>query len=204
VQGSAVLHPWPLTTDIAPGYDHITSGIGAAMIGWFGTAMLCYVTPKEHLGLPDKDDVKTGIITYKLAAHASRSWPKAIRVRRFVTTPCRRRVSSFAGRISSTSVSTPTRRASFTMRRCPRSPAKVAHFCSMCGPHFCSMKITQEVREFALAQGVSEVEALARAWKARRSSSSRQGRGVSKGLKRRHACRRPTGKPPGTLRAAAL
>jgi phosphomethylpyrimidine synthase len=110
----------PLTTDIAPGYDHITSGIGAAMIGWFGTAMLCYVTPKEHLGLPDKDDVKVGIITYKLAAHAS-DLAKGHPGRRFATTRCRRRASSFAGRISSTSAWTPTRHASFTTRPCPRN-----------------------------------------------------------------------------------
>jgi phosphomethylpyrimidine synthase len=109
----------PLTTDIAPGYDHITSGIGAAMIGWFGTAMLCYVTPKEHLGLPDKDDVKTGIITYKLAAHAA-DLAKGIQARRSVTTPYRKHVSNSVGRINSTWASTRTRRASFTTKHCPR------------------------------------------------------------------------------------
>jgi phosphomethylpyrimidine synthase len=109
----------PLVTDIAPGYDHITSGIGAAMIGWLGTAMLCYVTPKEHLGLPDKDDVKDGVIAYKLAAHAADS-PRGIPARAIATTCSRRRASSSAGRISSTSASIPTRRARSTTRRCPR------------------------------------------------------------------------------------
>ena len=110
----------PLTTDIAPGYDHITSGIGAAMIGWFGCAMLCYVTPKEHLGLPNKDDVKTGIITYKIAAHAA-DLAKVIRARRSATTRCPRRASSSAGRISSTSASTRTPRVPSMTRRCRRS-----------------------------------------------------------------------------------
>ncbi len=145
----------PLTTDIAPGYDHITSAIGAAMIGWFGTAMLCYVTPKEHLGLPDRDDVKQGLIAYKIAAHAAdlaKGHPARPGARRRARP---RRASSSAGRTSSTWASTPTRRASSTTRRCPRTASKEAHFCSMCGPKFCSMKITQEVREYAAAKGLS-------------------------------------------------
>ena len=113
----------PLTTDIAPGYDHITSGIGAAMIGWYGTAMLCYVTPKEHLGLPNKKDVKDGVITYKLAAHAA-DLAKGHPVPSIATTPCQKRVSSFAGRTSLTSRSTPRSPVSTTMRRCrPRGPS---------------------------------------------------------------------------------
>ena len=109
----------PLTTDIAPGYDHITSAIGAAMIGWYGTAMLCYVTPKEHLGLPNKKDVKDGIIAYKIAAHAA-DLAKGIPARSCAITLCRRRVSSFAGKISSTSASIPTRRKTSMTRRCRR------------------------------------------------------------------------------------
>ena len=138
----------PLVTDIAPGYDHITSGIGAAMIGWMGTAMLCYVTPKEHLGLPDKDDVKDGVITYKLAAHAAdlaKGHPGA-RHRDDVLSKARfefRWEDQF-----NLSLDPDTARSS-TTRRCRRDGAKVAHFCSMCGPHFCSMKITQDVREYA-------------------------------------------------------
>ena len=111
----------PLTTDIAPGYDHITSGIGAAMIGWFGCAMLCYVTPKEHLGLPNRDDVKEGVITYKIAAHAVRSRQAATRRRNCATTRCHARVSISAGRTSSISGSIPTPRANITTRRCRRT-----------------------------------------------------------------------------------
>jgi phosphomethylpyrimidine synthase len=113
----------PLTIDIAPGYDHITSAIGAAMIGWFGTAMLCYVTPKEHLGLPDRDDVKVGIIAYKIAAHAA-DLAKGHPAARSATTRCPRRASSSAGRTSSTWASTPTPRAISTTRRCRRTPAR--------------------------------------------------------------------------------
>jgi phosphomethylpyrimidine synthase len=149
----------PLTTDIAPGYDHITSAIGAAMIGWYGTAMLCYVTPKEHLGLPNRDDVKAGVIAYKIAAHAP-TWPRATRARRRGTTRCRRRGSSSAGRTSSTSRSTrrPARR--YHDETLPAAPAKTAHFCSMCGPHFCSMKITQDVRRYAAEHGLDSAEAI--------------------------------------------
>jgi phosphomethylpyrimidine synthase len=144
----------PLTTDIAPGYDHITSAIGAAMIGWYGTAMLCYVTPKEHLGLPDKQDVKDGVIAYKIAAHAAdvakghphaRHWDDVLSRARFEF----RWEDQF-----NLSLDPETARA-FHDETLPADGAKVAHFCSMCGPHFCSMKITQEVREFA-ERGMAE------------------------------------------------
>jgi phosphomethylpyrimidine synthase len=150
----------PLTTDIAPGYDHITSGIGAAMIGWFGTAMLCYVTPKEHLGLPDREDVKTGLITYKIAAHAAdvaKGHPGA-RARDDALSKARfefRWMDQFNLSLD------PDTALKFHDETLPKDAAKVAHFCSMCGPKFCSMKITQEVREFAKTQGVSEAQALA-------------------------------------------
>ncbi|HEY4350731.1 MAG TPA: phosphomethylpyrimidine synthase ThiC [Paraburkholderia sp.] len=149
----------PLTTDIAPGYDHITSGIGAAMIGWFGTAMLCYVTPKEHLGLPNKDDVKVGIITYKLAAHAAdlaKGHPGA-QVRDNALSKAR---FEFRWEDQFNLGLDPDKAREFHDETLPKDSAKVAHFCSMCGPHFCSMKITQDVREFAAQQGVSDVEAL--------------------------------------------
>ncbi|MEX3606051.1 MAG: phosphomethylpyrimidine synthase ThiC [Burkholderia sp.] len=149
----------PLTTDIAPGYDHITSGIGAAMIGWFGTAMLCYVTPKEHLGLPNKDDVKEGIITYKLAAHAAdlaKGHPGA-QVRDNALSKAR---FEFRWEDQFNLGLDPDKAREFHDETLPKDSAKVAHFCSMCGPHFCSMKITQDVRDFAAKQGVSENEAL--------------------------------------------
>jgi phosphomethylpyrimidine synthase len=151
----------PLTTDIAPGYDHITSGIGAAMIGWFGTAMLCYVTPKEHLGLPDKDDVKVGIITYKLAAHAAdlaKGHPGA-QIRDNALSKAR---FEFRWDDQFNLGLDPDKAREFHDETLPKESAKVAHFCSMCGPHFCSMKITQEVREFAAQQGIAEAEALAK------------------------------------------
>jgi phosphomethylpyrimidine synthase len=151
----------PLTTDIAPGYDHITSGIGAAMIGWYGTAMLCYVTPKEHLGLPDKDDVKTGIITYKLAAHAAdlaKGHPGA-QIRDNALSKAR---FEFRWDDQFNLGLDPDKAREFHDETLPQDGAKVAHFCSMCGPHFCSMKITQDVRDYAAAQGVSELEALQR------------------------------------------
>jgi len=151
----------PLTTDIAPGYDHITSGIGAAMIGWYGTAMLCYVTPKEHLGLPDKDDVKEGIITYKLAAHAAdlaKGHPGA-QIRDNALSKAR---FEFRWDDQFNLGLDPDKAREFHDETLPKESAKVAHFCSMCGPHFCSMKITQEVREFAAQQGVDEAEALAK------------------------------------------
>ena len=149
----------PLTTDIAPGYDHITSGIGAAMIGWYGTAMLCYVTPKEHLGLPDKNDVKEGIITYKLAAHAAdlaKGHPGA-QIRDNAMSKAR---FEFRWEDQFNIGLDPDKARSFHDETLPKESAKVAHFCSMCGPHFCSMKITQEVRDFAAAKGLSEAQAL--------------------------------------------
>ena len=151
----------PLTTDVAPGYDHITSAIGAAMIGWFGTAMLSYVTPKEHLGLPDRDDVREGVVTYKIAAHAAdlakghpgaQAWDNALSRARF----------EFRWEDQFNLSLDPPKARSFHDETLPAEGAKVAHFCSMCGPHFCSMKITQDVRDYAAAQGLpSGEEALA-------------------------------------------
>jgi phosphomethylpyrimidine synthase len=151
----------PLTTDIAPGYDHITSGIGAAMIGWYGTAMLCYVTPKEHLGLPDKNDVKEGIITYKLAAHAAdlgKGHPGA-QIRDNALSKAR---FEFRWEDQFNLGLDPDKARQFHDETLPKDSAKVAHFCSMCGPHFCSMKITQDVREYAAREGVADAEALKR------------------------------------------
>jgi phosphomethylpyrimidine synthase len=151
----------PLTTDIAPGYDHITSAIGAAMIGWFGTAMLCYVTPKEHLGLPNRKDVKDGVMAYKIAAHAAdlakghpgaREWDDALSKARF----------EFRWEDQFNLSLDPETAREFHDETLPAEGAKLAHFCSMCGPKFCSMKITQEVREYAARQGVAaETVALA-------------------------------------------
>jgi phosphomethylpyrimidine synthase len=149
----------PLTTDIAPGYDHITSGIGAAMIGWYGTAMLCYVTPKEHLGLPNKDDVKEGIITYKLAAHAAdlaKGHPGA-QIRDNALSKAR---FEFRWEDQFNIGLDPDKAREFHDETLPKDSAKVAHFCSMCGPHFCSMKITQDVRDYAASQGISDEQAL--------------------------------------------
>jgi phosphomethylpyrimidine synthase len=149
----------PLTTDIAPGYDHITSAIGAAMIGWFGTAMLCYVTPKEHLGLPDKDDVKDGIMAYKIAAHAAdlaKGHPGA-QIRDNALSKAR---FEFRWEDQFNLGLDPDKAKQFHDETLPQEGAKLAHFCSMCGPHFCSMKITQDVREYAEKQGVTEKEAL--------------------------------------------
>jgi len=149
----------PLTTDVAPGYDHITSAIGAAMIGWLGTAMLCYVTPKEHLGLPNKKDVKDGVIAYKIAAHAAdlaknhpgaRAWDDALSKARF----------EFRWEDQFRLALDPETARAFHDETLPAEGAKLAHFCSMCGPHFCSMKITQDVREFAASIGVGEERAL--------------------------------------------
>nr|MBL8456683.1 phosphomethylpyrimidine synthase ThiC [Zoogloeaceae bacterium] len=151
----------PLTIDIAPGYDHIASAIGAAMIGWMGTAMLCYVTPKEHLGLPDRDDVKQGIIAYKIAAHAadvakghpgSRARDDAMSKARF----------EFRWHDQFSLGLDPDTAREYHDETLPRDSAKEAHFCSMCGPKFCSMKITQDVRDFAAARGLSEEEARVR------------------------------------------
>ncbi|HEV8645909.1 MAG TPA: phosphomethylpyrimidine synthase ThiC [Burkholderiales bacterium] len=154
----------PLTTDIAPGYDHITSAIGAAMIGWYGTAMLCYVTPKEHLGLPDKDDVKDGIIAYKIAAHAAdlaKGHPGA-QIRDNALSKAR---FEFRWDDQFNLGLDPDKAKQFHDETLPQEGAKLAHFCSMCGPHFCSMKITQDVRDYAASQGVSESEALQKGMK---------------------------------------
>ncbi len=149
----------PLTTDIAPGYDHITSAIGAAMIGWYGTAMLCYVTPKEHLGLPNKQDVKDGVIAYKIAAHAadlakghpgSQTRDDALSKARFEF----RWTDQFNLSLD------PETACKYHDETLPATPAKTAHFCSMCGPHFCSMRITQDVREYAKQKGLTEEQAI--------------------------------------------
>ncbi len=149
----------PLTTDIAPGYDHITSGIGAAMIGWYGTAMLCYVTPKEHLGLPNKDDVKTGVITYKIAAHAAdlaKGHPGA-QIRDNALSKAR---FEFRWEDQFNLALDPDTAREFHDETLPQEGAKSAHFCSMCGPHFCSMKISQDVRVYAANLGITEIQAL--------------------------------------------
>jgi len=164
----------PLTTDIAPGYDHITSGIGAAMIGWYGTAMLCYVTPKEHLGLPDKDDVKEGIITYKLAAHAAdlaKGHPGA-QIRDNALSKAR---FEFRWDDKFNLGLDPDKAKSFHDETLPKESAKVAHFCSMCGPHFCSMKITQDVREYAAKEGLDEAAALAKGMEVKAVEFVKQG-----------------------------
>ena len=149
----------PLVTDIAPGYDHITSAIGAAMIGWFGTALLCYVTPKEHLGLPDRDDVRQGVIAYKIAAHAAdlakghpgaQDWDDALSKARF----------DFRWEDQFELALDPETARAYHDETLPAEPAKKAHFCSMCGPHFCSMKITQDVRAYAAAQGIDDARAI--------------------------------------------
>ena len=149
----------PLTTDIAPGYDHITSAIGAAMIGWFGTAMLCYVTPKEHLGLPNRQDVRDGIMAYKIAAHASdlaKGHPGA-QVRDNALSKAR---FEFRWEDQFNLGLDPEKAKEFHDETLPKDAHKLAHFCSMCGPHFCSMKITQDVRDYAAAHGVEETAAL--------------------------------------------
>ena len=157
----------PLVTDIAPGYDHITSGIGAAMIGWYGTAMLCYVTPKEHLGLPNKDDVKTGIVTYKIAAHAAdlaKGHPAA-QLRDNALSKAR---FEFRWEDQFNLSLDPDTARHFHDETLPKEGHKLAHFCSMCGPKFCSMKITQDVRDYAREHGLAEVdEALAEGMKAK-------------------------------------
>ena len=149
----------PLTTDIAPGYDHITSAIGAAMIGWYGTAMLCYVTPKEHLGLPDRQDVKDGVITYKIAAHAAdvakghpgaQQWDDTISKARF----------EFRWKDQFNLALDPVTAQEYHDETLPVEAAKVSHFCSMCGPHFCSMRITQDVRDYAEQHGMDDQTAL--------------------------------------------
>ncbi len=151
----------PLTTDIAPGYDHITSGIGAAMIGWYGCAMLCYVTPKEHLGLPNKKDVKDGVITYKIAAHAAdlaKGHPGA----QYRDNALSKARFEFRWEDQFNLGLDPETAREFHDETLPQEGSKTAHFCSMCGPHFCSMKITEDVRKYAAEQGVAEEEALAK------------------------------------------
>ncbi len=164
----------PLTTDIAPGYDHITSGIGAAQIGWYGTAMLCYVTPKEHLGLPNKTDVKDGIITYKIAAHAAdlaKGHPGA-QIRDNALSKAR---FEFRWEDQFNLGLDPDKAREFHDETLPKDSAKVAHFCSMCGPHFCSMKITQEVRDFAASKGISEKDALSKGMEVKAVEFIKQG-----------------------------
>ncbi len=151
----------PLTTDIAPGYDHFTSGIGAAMIGWYGCAMLCYVTPKEHLGLPTKKDVKEGVITYKIAAHAAdlaKGHPGA----QYRDNALSKARFEFRWEDQFNLGLDPVTAREFHDQTLPQEGAKTAHFCSMCGPHFCSMKISEDVRQYAAEQGLSEEEALQR------------------------------------------
>jgi phosphomethylpyrimidine synthase len=151
----------PLVTDVAPGYDHITSGIGAAMIGWFGTAMLCYVTPKEHLGLPDRDDVKVGVVTYKLAAHAA-DLAKGHPAARLHDDALSRARFEFRWRDQFNLSLDPETAEQYHDQTLPAEGAKTAHFCSMCGPKFCSMKITQEVRDFAASQAAKSAQDHAR------------------------------------------
>jgi phosphomethylpyrimidine synthase len=149
----------PLVTDVAPGYDHITSAIGAAMIGWYGTAMLCYVTPKEHLGLPNKKDVKDGVIAYKIAAHAAdiaKGHPGA----RMLDDALSKARFEFRWEDQFNLSLDPDTAREFHDETLPQDVAKVAHFCSMCGPHFCAMKITQDVRDYAASQGIDEKQAL--------------------------------------------
>ncbi|HZA28944.1 MAG TPA: phosphomethylpyrimidine synthase ThiC [Gammaproteobacteria bacterium] len=164
----------PLTTDIAPGYDHITSAIGAAMIGWYGTAMLCYVTPKEHLGLPDKDDVKEGIIAYKIAAHAAdlaKGHPAA-QVRDNALSKAR---FEFRWEDQFNLSLDPDQARRFHDETLPKEGHKLAHFCSMCGPRFCSMKITQEVRDYARQQAINDEEALAMGLQSKAQEFKEQG-----------------------------
>ncbi|HZL43423.1 MAG TPA: phosphomethylpyrimidine synthase ThiC [Verrucomicrobiae bacterium] len=149
----------PLTTDVAPGYDHITSAIGAAMIGWYGCALLCYVTPKEHLGLPNRDDVKNGVIAYKIAAHAA-DLAKGHPAARYRDDALSKARFEFRWEDQFNLSLDPETARSFHDQTLPQDSAKLAHFCSMCGPHFCSMKITEDVRKYAAAQGIAEKEAV--------------------------------------------
>jgi phosphomethylpyrimidine synthase len=164
----------PLVTDIAPGYDHITSGIGAAMIGWWGTAMLCYVTPKEHLGLPNAEDVKQGVITYKIAAHAADLARGNTRALQRDNALSKARFEFRWEDQFNLSLDPETAR-SYHDQTLPAEGAKSAHFCSMCGPHFCSMKITEEVRQYAADQAIDEREALQRGLQEKAAEFSQQG-----------------------------
>jgi phosphomethylpyrimidine synthase len=164
----------PLTTDIAPGYDHITSGIGAAMIGWYGCAMLCYVTPKEHLGLPNKKDVKDGVIAYKIAAHAAdlaKGHPGA----QYRDNALSKARFEFRWEDQFNLSLDPITAREFHDETLPQEGAKTAHFCSMCGPHFCSMKITEDVRKYAAEQGIAEEEALKRGMEAKSKEFTEKG-----------------------------
>jgi phosphomethylpyrimidine synthase len=164
----------PLTTDIAPGYDHLTSAIGAAMIGWYGCAMLCYVTPKEHLGLPNKDDVREGVIAYKVAAHAAdlaKGFPGASERDNSLS----KARFEFRWEDQFNLGLDPERARSFHDETLPQEGAKAAHFCSMCGPHFCSMKITEDVRKYAAEQGVAEAAAVAQGLQEKSKEFAAQG-----------------------------
>ncbi|MGD0086153.1 MAG: phosphomethylpyrimidine synthase ThiC [Verrucomicrobiota bacterium] len=164
----------PLTTDIAPGYDHITSGIGAAMIGWYGCAMLCYVTPKEHLGLPDKKDVKDGVIAYKIVAHAAdlaKGHPGA----QYRDNALSKARFEFRWEDQFNLSLDPVTAREFHDETLPQDGAKTAHFCSMCGPHFCSMKITEDVRKYAAEQGIAEEEALKKGMEAKAKEFAEKG-----------------------------
>ena len=164
----------PLTTDIAPGYDHITSGIGAAMIGWYGCAMLCYVTPKEHLGLPNKKDVKDGVITYKIAAHAA-ALAKGHPGAQYRDNALSKARFEFRWEDQFNLGLDPITAREFHDETLPQEGAKSAHFCSMCGPHFCSMKITEDVRRYAAEQELSEEQALERGMSEKASEFAKQG-----------------------------
>ena len=167
----------PLTTDIAPGYDHITSAIGAAMIGWYGTAMLCYVTPKEHLGLPNKKDVKDGVIAYKIAAHAAdlaKGHPGA----QYRDNALSKARFEFRWEDQFNLSLDPETAREFHDETLPQEGAKTAHFCSMCGPHFCSMKITEDVRKYAAEQGIAEEEALTAGMEEKSREFARSGCGA--------------------------
>jgi phosphomethylpyrimidine synthase len=164
----------PLTTDIAPGYDHFTSGIGAAMIGWYGCALLCYVTPKEHLGLPDKKDVKDGVIAYKIAAHAAdlaKGHPGA----QYRDNALSKARFEFRWEDQFNLSLDPVTAREFHDETLPQDGAKTAHFCSMCGPHFCSMKITEDVRKYAAEQGIAEEEALKKGMEAKSKEFAEKG-----------------------------
>jgi phosphomethylpyrimidine synthase len=150
----------PLTTDVAPGYDHITSAIGAAMIGWYGCALLCYVTPKEHLGLPNRDDVRAGVIAYKIAAHAA-DLAKGHPAAQYRDNALSKARFEFRWEDQFNLALDPEMARSFHDETLPQEGAKTAHFCSMCGPHFCAMKITEEVRQYAAQKGLAEEQALA-------------------------------------------
>jgi phosphomethylpyrimidine synthase len=169
----------PLVTDIAPGYDHITSGIGAAQIGWYGTAMLCYVTPKEHLGLPNKDDVRTGIITYKLAAHAA-DLAKGLPGAQIQDNALSKARFEFRWDDQFNLSLDPDLAREYHDETMPKQAHKVAHFCSMCGPHFCSMKITQDVREYAANLGVEAEKALDEGMKEKAEEFKQQGAEIYK------------------------